>query len=207
MLLIFCQSYSQSSLFACKELSASCPTGIDPIRTALAWASIQTFAHTTDIFRSKRHRFLGLLKKAPRMTARIRHRHRMKHINFKEMFTILYAFDEWGDEWKGDAVNVKCDNSPVVNGINKKSICGSAIEPLQRLLLAAIYDIAVRATWIPMEENAITDAQKWGFHHLQNQNAESCDHSAGRKHPADSHPKKKERICWNCLCSTNSNYA
>jgi hypothetical protein len=90
---------------------------------------------------------------------RLPRRHRRKHINFKEMLAVLYAFAEWCEEWKGGAVTVKCDNTAVFNGINKKSIRGPAIEPLQKLLLlAGAYDIVVRAIWISTEENAIADA-------------------------------------------------
>ena len=75
------------------------------------------------------------------------------------MHAILQAFAEWSDAWKGHTVEVKCDNLPVVNGVNNRTIRGDAINPLQSLLLlAAIHDIEVRATWIPTEENAIVDA-------------------------------------------------
>jgi hypothetical protein len=92
-------------------------------------------------------------------STRMPRRHRLKHINYKEMHAVLHAFAEWGDNWKGQFVEVQCDNEAVVAGINKKSIRGSAIGPLQHLLLlAAVLDVEVRATWIPTKENALADA-------------------------------------------------
>jgi Reverse transcriptase (RNA-dependent DNA polymerase) len=92
-------------------------------------------------------------------STRLPRRHRTKHINYKEMHAIWHAFAEWSDAWRGHAVEIKCDNIPVVAGINNRTIRGDAIDPLQSLLLlAAIHDIEVRATWIPTKENAIADA-------------------------------------------------
>jgi hypothetical protein len=92
-------------------------------------------------------------------STRIPKRHRSKHIDYKEMHAVLYAFAEWSENWSGQAVNVLCDNDAVVVAINKKTIRGAAIQPLQSLLLlAAIQDIAVRATWISTKANAIADA-------------------------------------------------
>jgi hypothetical protein len=92
-------------------------------------------------------------------STRMPRRHRAKHINYKEMHAVLHAFALWGDSWKGHLVEVKCDNEAVVMGINKKTIRGAAIGPLQHLLLlAAVLDVEVRATWISSEENALADA-------------------------------------------------
>jgi ribonuclease HI len=92
-------------------------------------------------------------------STRLPRRQRKKHINYKEMFAILYAFAEWGTKWKGHRVTIYCDNEAVVKGINKRTIRGTAIAPLQDiLLLAATLDIAVRAHWISTKENAIADA-------------------------------------------------
>src|SRR5271169_56840 len=99
------------------------------------------------------------LKPMKMFSTRMPRRHRTKHINYKEMFAILYAFAEWCDDWKGQSVNIHCDNDAVVKGVNKSTIRGAAIHPLQSLLLlAATRDIVVRATWIPTKENAIADA-------------------------------------------------
>lgn len=92
-------------------------------------------------------------------STRIARKYRPLHINWKEMYAILYAFAAWGEQWKGNSVVVLCDNEAVVSGINKRTIRGKAIEPLQDIFLfAASYDIAVRAVWIPSKDNAIADA-------------------------------------------------
>lgn len=92
-------------------------------------------------------------------STRMPRRHRKKHINFKEMFAVLYAFAQWGDKWRGHEVHVLCDNEAVVTGITKGTIRGAAIQPLQSLLLiAALQDIAVRVTWISTKANAIADS-------------------------------------------------
>ena len=58
------------------------------------------------------------------------------------------------NEWINGRVRLACDNSGVVDGINKRSIKGPAIEPLQTILLiAALFDIELAVFWIPSEEN------------------------------------------------------
>jgi hypothetical protein len=62
---------------------------------------------------------------------RIPSRHSTKKIDWKEMFAILHAFLLWHEDWKGGLVRAACDNSSVVDAINKHSIQGPAIVPLQ----------------------------------------------------------------------------
>ena len=72
---------------------------------------------------------------------------------------MLFAFAKWGELWIGHSLIVMCDNTVVVNAINSKSVRGSAIDPLQLLLLtAALYDIEVSSTWISSKDNWIADA-------------------------------------------------
>ena len=66
---------------------------------------------------------------------RIPARHRQKHINWKEMFAILHAFVLFHKQWAGGRLRLACDNTAVVDGINKRSIKGEAIHPLQTILL------------------------------------------------------------------------
>jgi len=47
------------------------------------------------------------------------------------MFAILHAFLLWHEVWRGGKVRLACDNSSVVDAINKHSIKGPAIVPLQ----------------------------------------------------------------------------
>ena len=90
---------------------------------------------------------------------RVPARHKKKHINWKEMFAVLHAFLLWHDLWCGGRVRLASDNTAVVDSINKRSIKGPAIHPLQRILLiAAVFDIELLAFWIPSEENRVADA-------------------------------------------------
>lgn len=90
---------------------------------------------------------------------RLNRRHRPKHINWKELFAVLYAFASWADNWVEGRVTVFCDNEAVVAGINKRTIRGAAIRPLQSLfLLAAQRNIDVVAVWVPSKANALADA-------------------------------------------------
>jgi len=90
---------------------------------------------------------------------RLNRRHRPKHINWKELFAVLYAFASWADNWGESRVIVFCDNEAVVAGINKRTIRGAAINPLQSLfLLAAQRNIDVVAVWVPSKANALADA-------------------------------------------------
>jgi Reverse transcriptase (RNA-dependent DNA polymerase) len=92
-------------------------------------------------------------------TTRLSRRHRLKHINWKELFAVLYAFASWSQQWSEARVIVLCDNDAVVAGINKRTIRGAAIRPLQTLfLLAAQRNIEVVAVWVPSKANALADA-------------------------------------------------
>ena len=72
---------------------------------------------------------------------------------------ILHAFILWHEIWRGGLVRIACDNSSVVDALNKHSIKGPAIVPLQRIfLIAAVYDIQISPFWIPSEENMVADA-------------------------------------------------
>jgi len=63
--------------------------------------------------------------------------HRRKHINWKEMFAVLYAFARWSEQWMEARVVVYCDNEAVVKGLRNRTIRGSAIRPLHTLYLIA----------------------------------------------------------------------
>ena len=56
-------------------------------------------------------------------------------------------------------VTFMCDNSAIVEALNKTTIRGDAIEPLQLIFLAAaLFDIEVRSCWLSSEDNWIADA-------------------------------------------------
>jgi Reverse transcriptase (RNA-dependent DNA polymerase) len=91
--------------------------------------------------------------------AHVPRRHRKKHINWKEMYAILYAFLLWHSHWENGELLVHCDNQAVVDAINKRSIRGPTITPLQTLLLiAALFNTTISAVWIPTASNSIADA-------------------------------------------------
>ena len=112
---------------------------------------------------------IGGWNKSELFSTRVPARHRKKHINFKEMFAVLHAFILWHKQWHHGKVVLFCDNSAVVKGINKHSIRGPAIHPLQTILLiAAAFDIELVAIWIPTHENVIADAaSRYDFHKLK----------------------------------------
>src|SRR5947207_345982 len=86
-------------------------------------------------------------------------RHRTKHINWKEMYAIFFTMSLWADEWIGCRVILMCDNSAVVDAINKKTMRGVTITILQFILLiAVIQDIDLHSEWLSSEDNAIADA-------------------------------------------------
>ena len=75
------------------------------------------------------------------------------------MFAIFFAVSLWADEWIGCRVILMCDNSVVVEAINKKSMRGIIITILQFILLiAAIRDIELHSEWLSSEDNVIADA-------------------------------------------------
>ena len=117
---------------------------------------------------------------------RVPARHRQKHINWKEMFAILHAFVLWHEQWATGRVRLACDNAAVVQGINKRSINGPALRPLQTiLLLAALFDIELSAFWVPSEENIVADAaSRHQFDKLANLGFQDQIASLRRKTPA-----------------------
>jgi hypothetical protein len=119
-------------------------------------------------------------------STRIARKYRPLHINWKETYAVLYAFAAWGEHWKGQSVVILCDNEAVVAGINKRTIRGKAIDPLQDIfLIAASYDIAVRAVWIPSKENAIADAlSHFDLKRLTNLVGEQLANSLHRRQPS-----------------------
>jgi hypothetical protein len=51
--------------------------------------------------------------------------------------SILFALASWGDQLIGSRIKFMCDNEAVASTINKTSIRGEAINPLQLILLSA----------------------------------------------------------------------
>jgi len=92
-------------------------------------------------------------------STRMPRRHRNKHINWKEAYAVLYALASWGEELSGSQVTIMCDNEAIVHAINKRTVRGDAINPLQLIYLtAALYNIKIISCWLSSEENWIADA-------------------------------------------------
>ena len=106
-------------------------------------------------------------------------RHRKKHINWKEMYAVLYVFLMWHPHWENGELLVHCDNDAVVNAINKRSIRGPTITPLQTLLLiAALFNITISAVWIRTASNSIADAvSRHDFKRLANLGHKDYNHN------------------------------
>jgi len=86
-------------------------------------------------------------------------RHRTKHIDWKEAYAILFALAKWGESWHGRHITFMCDNSAIVDAIQKRRIHGEVITPLQLIfLMAALYDIEVLSCWLPSKDNWIAHA-------------------------------------------------
>ena len=78
-------------------------------------------------------------------------RHKDKHINWKEAYTILYALAKWGPQLQGCTIIFMCDNETIVDALNKHTIKGEAIHILQLIYLAAALK-----TGLPMLSHALT---------------------------------------------------
>jgi hypothetical protein len=75
------------------------------------------------------------------------------------MFAVLHPFILCHKEWAGGRIRLACDNTVVVNAINKRSVKGETIRALQTILLiAVVFDIEIMAFWVPSEENIVADA-------------------------------------------------
>jgi hypothetical protein len=83
---------------------------------------------------------------------------RHKHINYKEMLTILTAFRVWLPGFSGKNIAIHTDNTAVYHGLNNRSIREPAMEPLREItLLAALHDVTFSAHWIPTSEKLLAD--------------------------------------------------
>lgn len=81
-----------------------------------------------------------------------------KHINFKEMTTILQAIAWWIKIFKSSYLHVFYDNFAVLQGVQTTAIRGKAMQPLRKIaMLYAEYDIEVQAHWISIKQNSLAD--------------------------------------------------
>ena len=81
-------------------------------------------------------------------------------ISPKELLPILLAMMVWGEYWKGQEIECRCDNMAVVAVINSGCSKELIIMHLLRCMffVAAHFDLRLRATHIPGVTNAAADA-------------------------------------------------
>jgi hypothetical protein len=89
-----------------------------------------------------------------------------------------WGWSLWHPHWENGELLVHCDNDAVVDAINKRSIRGPTITPLQTLLLiAALFSITISAVWIPTASNSIADAlSRQDFKRLANLGHQDYNH-------------------------------
>ena len=85
-------------------------------------------------------------------------RQRAKCINFKEMTAVPQALPKWIETFKGSLRRIFDDNFAIVNGLQRNSINGEVMEPLQRIaMLCREYNIELQAHWISTKQNSLAD--------------------------------------------------
>ena len=81
-----------------------------------------------------------------------------KHINVKEMMTVLHALTAWFFVFAKCNLTIYDDNVAVVIDINKIFMCEEAMLHLRRIvLLTTAHDICIHALWISTHENHLAD--------------------------------------------------
>lgn len=81
-----------------------------------------------------------------------------KHINVKEMTTVLHALQTWLPHFARSNLTIYDNNAAVVVDINKSFMREGAMMPLRRIaLLTAAHDILLHAQWISTTENRLAD--------------------------------------------------
>ena len=85
---------------------------------------------------------------------------RQAHISVKELVPIVLAAAVWGSRWIGRAVLVRCDNSAVVDTLNKGSCRDPELMHLVRCLafLKAKFQFSLMASHIAGSRNVLADA-------------------------------------------------
>ena len=67
-----------------------------------------------------------------------------KHINVKEMTSVLFAIRKWLNLIAGKHLIIHGDNFAVVSGLKKRSIQGAAMAPLREIcMLLAKHDVTI----------------------------------------------------------------
>ena len=80
-------------------------------------------------------------------------------INVHEVEAILLAFQIWAEKWSGQRLRVFTDSTTAHSGLRKFTLKGPPNAPLREIwLLAAKWDIVIKAHWIEGKKNGLADA-------------------------------------------------
>ncbi len=80
-------------------------------------------------------------------------------INVHEVEAIFLAFQIWAEKWSGQRLRVFTDSITAHSGLRKFTLRGLSNAPLLEIwLLAAEWDIVIKAHWIKGKRNGLADA-------------------------------------------------
>ena len=83
--------------------------------------------------------------------------HKKKHINWKEIYTILYTLSKWAHLLKDNAIIFMYDNEPIIDALNKYTTREKVIYILQLIyLIVILHDVELSANWLSFEENGLS---------------------------------------------------
>ena len=82
------------------------------------------------------------------------------HISVKELLPIVMSVHVWGTRWRDQRIMFLCDNSAVVDVINKRTSADKKLMALIRKLVMStlVFNIDFRAKHIPGKINIVSDA-------------------------------------------------
>ena len=91
------------------------------------------------------------------------------HINIRELWAVYHSLVTWGPRWANHDVAFAIDNSATVSWINYGvARSPQAMKILRNIFwLTAKFNVRIRATWVPSEENVAADAgSRFALPHL-----------------------------------------
>ena len=85
---------------------------------------------------------------------------RCKHIQVKDIFTVVYAVMCWGNQFKGSHIVFHVDNEAVFNALHNLSIRSAATMKFVGHLVALTchLDFSFSSEWLSSSKNCIADA-------------------------------------------------
>ena len=129
-------------------------------------------------------------------SARIPHSHCTWLIDWKEAYTILFAFTLWSNSWHNCLVVIHCDNQTIVSAVSSQTTCGSTIDLLQALfLVTTLNNIKIQAMWLSSKDNWIADAlSRFEFSKITNIFPQFLDSSNRHRHSGNPMSALKARL-------------